>query len=118
MGTQGVLSIVKNGVVKYKIIVGCDGQWIEELKDKIKGLPFADMSCAELYQNAEDACFGCTDCRVVMDDTGEFMGPESFVDMEWPPEALESYTSTFSTSIHNPRWKRGTAEYVAVIVRP
>ena len=71
MGTPGLLSIVSDSVVKYKVFVTCNGMMVSDLALKLAGKDFADMTCRGLYNLAMEASFGCESCLVVVGGNGD-----------------------------------------------
>lgn len=102
--TQGLVSVVENGKVVFKIVAGCNGYNAPALAKRLsENQPFNIQKCLS-YSREED--FGCEDCLVVMSDkeiisrAGE-IGP--------------LYRETFCNPTFNPRWTHGTAGYTCVV---
>lgn len=110
MGTQGVVSVVKGGKVVVKAIAGCNGMQAGRLAVFIRDVIYQDRP-PTVYQMARQVRFGCADCLVVM-------GPKSVETRTQLSEDESSsplYRRTFDDPQFNPRWERGTAEYVLVV---
>ena len=101
MGTPGLLSIVSDSVVKYKVFVTCNGMMVSDLALKLAGKDFADMTCRGLYNLAMEASFGCESCLVVVGGNGD-IATES--DLSIHIEAAE-YIKGFSKPTYNPHLK-------------
>ena len=106
MATQGLVTIIKGGEVAFKIIVGCDGYSADDLVQLIKDS--GDTTIGGLVALSQEAGFGCDDCRVIMDAHSSVCGA-GVEDLD------ERYRRTFRDPQFNPRWERGTAEYVRVL---
>jgi len=107
MGTQAVISIVKDGAVVAKIIAGCDGYNAPMVADQIVefGINYDEVpTVGELRHFAIDCGLGCADCLVVMDGENCTM-----------PDVDERYRRTFEQPLFNPRWEAGTAAYTIVV---
>lgn len=104
--TQGVLSIVKDGKVRMKIIAGCDGGRVIGLATRIRELgrvPTLD----EAYQMAQRVRLGSTEDLVVMNETD--------VKFEGDEDLDPRYRDTFDQPEFNPRWALGTADHVEIV---
>ncbi len=105
MGTQAVISLVKKDHTFIKIISGCDGQNSLKLAKTIRENKMKNLQ--EIYDLAVETKFGCKDCLVVMNkDTIIYKG-----DKELDP----LYRETFDNPSFNPRWDKGTADFVIVL---
>ncbi|MFP4345636.1 MAG: hypothetical protein ACLFU8_13155 [Anaerolineales bacterium] len=107
MGTQGVVAIMQDGDVVVKAVAGCNGDRAPTLATRIirahdAGMPVTAATVAEL---AHEAGFGCSDCLVVLDEL-------TTVAVEPPRSA---YRETFDDARWNPRWERGTADWVSTV---
>lgn len=60
--TEGIVNILKNGIMLYKIIIGCDGFNIEDLAKDLQKDPPNDGD--EVYQRALQHV-GCPKCLIV-----------------------------------------------------
>ena len=114
MATQGLLTIMKDNKVKYKIIAGCNGFNIDKVKEKILMTePHILFSSSELvisillHTGAILLNFGCKDCLVVISEYG------GYYQFKEPLSSL--YGETFNQPEFNPRWEYGTADYVEVL---
>jgi hypothetical protein len=104
--TQGLVSICVAGKVVLKFVAGNDGYNAEKVGARIKssGLP---RSLEDAHRLAIDEGFGCDDCLVVLDAEQSFFKGDD--------ELSYLYRSTFSEPGFNPRWSRGTCEYLCVV---
>lgn len=112
MGTQAIISMVKNGHTFIKIICGCDGynadKLVKVLKDNKPG-NIKDMTkqLKLYYMMALENGFGCKDCLVVIDSENIiFDGDDNITSL---------YRETFDNPSFNPRWKLGIADIVVVL---
>ena len=107
MATQGIVSVRENGIVVMKVVAGCDGYNAQKLADKLRNNWPVDIDRAR--QMAMDSQFGDPDCLVVMTKSdirnGHGIGDE----------IGRRYRKTFRIPEFNPRWSRGTADYIVVI---
>lgn len=108
MSTQGIVSIVgPDGKTLIKAIAGDNGSRAGELAERIREQRL--VTAEQVYKAAQELRFGCDDCLIVMDEQGE-EGHESALE-----ELHERYRITFSTPWFNPRWARGTADYIELV---
>lgn len=105
MATQAIISLVKNGHTFIKIICGCDGYNAEKLVKNIKKDQTDNIK--DIYIMALENGFGCIECLVVMDSEHVIFGGEENID--------PLYRETFDDPSFNPRWKRGTADFVTIL---
>ena len=112
MGTQGVVSITRDGNTFIKAICGCEGYNANELLERLADIiqckcPITPQT---VYKAALASKFGCGDCLVVMSET------EAVFDFEGKGDLPSSYRTTFDDPKFNPRWGYGgNTEYVEVI---
>jgi len=119
MATQGIVSVRVDGVMQYKIVVGCDGMRAQALSSEILfrhqqtgNIP----TLGELIEMCVDHKFGCWSCRTILKHNPTdwnhptLHGPE----LGEGPDA-ERYFDTFHVAEFNPRWKYGTADHVEVV---
>lgn len=106
MGTNAVVSVVRNGKTVVKAVTGCDGQSASDLAKLIAQRRRTDA--LGVLAAAKEVSFGCEDCLVVMDkheiyakDAEDLMGG--------------LYYTKFDDPEFNPRWDRGTAAYVFTV---
>lgn len=103
--TQGLLSLLENKKVKYKIISGCSGYNIYELMKTIRDEGFKDI--IDLYEMSKDIGLGCKDCLVVMSkDNIIYRGGE---------ELHKRYKKTFNDKYFNPRCEHGGIVFKEII---
>jgi hypothetical protein len=111
MSTQGLISIVKDEKVLYKIVAGCNGMKIADLVKCIKTLYQIDkekINAYYLYHTALNYSFGCKDCLVVFNESELETNEKEF--------ALSVlFLKTFNNPNFNPRWEYGTADYIEII---
>lgn len=107
MATQGLVSVVEGGAVRFKIVAGCNGMRAVELAARLRAERFANAG--SVYDLAEECGFGCDDCRVVMGASEEFY--------LFDDDLGELYRKTFDDPRFNPRWRHGTAAHVEVVER-
>ena len=108
MSTQAVLSLVNSdGDVVIKTVVGCNGFNIDDMVNHIISNS-STLSIESVYDLAIQVGFGCKDCLVVMDSTSQLSIHDD--------DELPRYRETFNDPIFNPRWGKGTASYVQVII--
>lgn len=106
MATQGILSIVKNGQVVAKAIVGCDGYEMPNIAKDVKEHGIATA------QGLLDLChqYGLGgESLIVQSSPTEWIGDCSDDDLP------KLYAEKFNDPGFNPRWDRGTADYVEVV---
>lgn len=105
MGTQGVVSIVKNGKPIVKAVCGCNGYNAEKLAEVIKK---DNLTTAyQVWQAAKEVGFGCVDCLVVSDRQKHYYNGHE--------ELSLLYWKKFDDPQFNPRWEHGTAAYTLII---
>lgn len=105
MSTQGIVATkYPCGKTKIKAIAGCNGYNAEALgkQIKLKNLQSVD----DIYYEAMDCQFGCRACLVVMSKSEVH---------NYDDDLVPRYFDTFEAPEFNPRWGRGTADYVVVI---
>lgn len=104
--TQGLVTIMKDGKVRMKIVAGGDGDRAAQLAAPIRALgrvPTLD----EAYTLAEQVGFGSPGSLVVINETRyKFHGDGRLSKL---------YRSTFNRPRFNPRWHYGTADHIKVI---
>lgn len=105
MATQGIVSVTRDGRAIVKAVAGCNGMQAGKLVEAIKAR--RELVNAETVMlMAQRAFFGCPACLVVLDEQ-EALGA---ID-----ELPSLYRQTFDDPRFNPRWHRGTADYVEVV---
>lgn len=105
MGTQGLVTITKNGAVLFKAIAGCNGFNADKLVEMIKATP--PVADTQVWRMAHDCKFGCKDCLIVI-------GKESTLGND-VSNIPQRYYTTFADPQFNPRWEQGTAAYTEVV---
>lgn len=104
--TQGIVSVVKDGAVRLKIITGSDGMQAPKIAKAIREMgrvPTTD----EAYNMAMRLGFGHKHSLVTMNETGERFDGHG--------ELHPLYRSSFADPRFNPRWEQGTADYIEVV---
>lgn len=103
MATQGLLSIVQNGKVEWKIITGSDGYNIPKL---------AYLIAAEGVSESIDALHELA-VTYLPDEYMYVLGVNAWRSMskQVPPVM---YAITFNRPEFNPRWHHGTADYAMI----
>ena len=109
MATNGIISIIKNGKVLYKIIAGCDGY---DAKEGAKYLLInPPHSMKDAYLNSH---MGCAACLIVQSEDGFYCeGEEIFEEPDGVDE--QRYRLTFQNKYFNPRWWIGACYYTYVV---
>ncbi len=108
MGTNGIVSVVKDRKVIVKAVAGCNGFNAYKLKRLI--MVSQAGTVASVVAAAHAVQFGCPDCLVVFTSDGQGVNLPDDDD----PEGLNRYLQTFSDTEFNPRWARGEASYKVV----
>ncbi len=107
MATQGIVTIVHDGEVVMKFIVGCDGMNAGKLARALKKKGIVPK-LAEAYNLARELDFGSPTSLVIMGEKrSKFDGCIG--------RLPRLYRQTFSQPRFNPRWKYGTASHVKVV---
>lgn len=117
MGTQGILSVVKEGVMLAKVITGSNGQKIPEvakrLLEDLRGRGNTVTPCGLLGS----VVASCVECGFDLEDEGFVIQTSETGEVQDGRDDLpQLYRFTFAVPWFNPRWDRGTADYVRVIV--
>jgi len=107
MGTQGLVSVVKDNEVQLKIIVGTDGYNAAPLAKWLRANP--DAQPREIYDRALDIGFGSKHSLVVQFGPNESIADEGIGDLS------PLYIEKFSDPKFNPRWRYGTADHVVIV---
>jgi hypothetical protein len=113
MSTQGLISIVKDEKVLYKIVVGCNGMKIADLVKCIKTLYQINkekINAYYLYRTTLNYNFGCKDCLVVFNESELETDNKNLFHGSFP-----LFLKTFNDPNFNPRWEYGTADYTEII---
>jgi len=109
MATQGVLSIVEDGIVILKLVTGSEGMRIPELRDWIEDYPKADA--AAIYDKAFEFGIGGDESLIVQLTSIKHLPKKA----KLIPGSL--YEKQFYNPTFNPRWCSGESDYLAVIER-
>jgi hypothetical protein len=105
MGTQGLVTVQKDGKVVMKLITGQDGYFAEKVANQIlKEWPVTGFKA---YKIAQNIGFRCIDCLVVI--------TEKQIITRGDEEVNPLYRETFHDPEFNPRWAQGTADHTVVI---
>ena len=106
MATQGIISIVADGKVVAKAIVGADGYEMPAIAEEVKQRGVA--TAQELLDICHEYGLG-GESLIVQSSPTEWIG--DCTDDELP----ELYAEKFHDPRFNPRWKHGTADYIVVV---
>jgi len=105
--TNGVVSIVIDGEVQFKLVAGCNGFRTDVLARDLMHLLGGPLLRSDLYTAAKDIGFGCKDCLVVQDRDGDlYLGDEDLSPL---------YRLHFREPEFNPRWECGLVAEIRVI---
>lgn len=115
MGTQGIISLMRNGQVVRKIVTGCNGMQVPRLAAAIRTDPTDDPQ--KLLELAVAAKLTCG-CLVIQVSPTEFVVPEGQDEFETDTPDGRRWRDTFHNSIFNPRWENGTAAYCEIVHLP
>jgi len=107
MGTNAVVSLVRNGSTLIKCVAGCNG-W--EAPTLAKIIAEQHLHTVEGIHSAALALgFGCKDCLVTQDrDHALAADPVTIMGGTF-------YVSKFHEPAFNPRWHAGTASYIYLV---
>jgi hypothetical protein len=112
MGTQGLISLVRNGEVVRKIVVGCSGMHVPDLAAELRKNQTDDPEA--LVRMARGFEVGCSGCLVVQTGPTSFVLPDGFA-FEQDDKDFRRWRDTFANPVFNPRWDNGTAAYIEVV---
>lgn len=113
MATQGIVSILDaDGKMLFKAIAGSDGYNALKLVEWVKAQSRV-LTIEDVYEAAKRVQFGGQDDLVVQDSTGSLCfhgdgGPDGLGGLY--RDRVKFYVPHF-----NPRWERGTADYVEIV---
>ena len=111
MGTQGIVSIVdQHNQTVMKFVAGDNGMKAPVLAAWLRENYQERHTYSDLYAKAIELGFGCEDCLVLIGQCAMF----SHIPGDSPP----SYRETFDKPEWNPRWERGSADYVEMVRVP
>jgi hypothetical protein len=116
MGTQGLVTIVSknDGTVLLKAVTGMDGDRAKLLARELKKR--WPLSLKEAHAIAKEVEFGPPESLVVFTrEEACFDHDDEQLPVEELPEDCKLYRATFDKPRFNPRWERGTADYVVVV---
>lgn len=105
MATQGVLSVVRGGEVVVKLVTGSDGYQLPKLAEVIREKRLVDV--VDIYVEAERLHIGSCGSLYVFDRDGSCVTNGD--------DLPDKYRETFTVPQWNPRWERGTADYIEVV---
>lgn len=113
MATQGIVSIIYNGKMLFKVVAGSDGYNAPKLVDWAKAYDGV-MAAEVFYKAAIQVGFGHKTDLVVQASDGSliFSDELSYEDFG----GLYRDYSKFLDPRFNPRWEIGTADHVAIVV--
>jgi hypothetical protein len=117
--TNGIVSIRKDGMMLFKIIVGHDGQNAGKVASRVSELNYVPTA-EELADICAEEDFGCNDCLIILEHNPDNWNHPKILkgkDIDWDEDDPENqrYYDTFHVAEFNPRWKYGTAPNVKVI---
>lgn len=107
MATQGTVSVVKEGVVRMKIVAGSNGFHAKVLADWLRANP--GTTAQDAFDKASAVGFGSEDDLIVQSSPSEFISNNGIAEV--PP----LYQVHFFDPIFNPRWSHGTADHVEIV---
>lgn len=108
--TQGIISIIKNNAVVFKCVTGCNGYKAKETAEKIKSIPFEELTGEKIYQICIETNFGEAGMLVVQSKK------ESYCDnMMDNLDPIYRNKKKFNDPKFNPRWECGLADQVEII---
>lgn len=105
MGTQGIVSVVREDQVIYKVIAGCNGMMAPKLADAIR--KHTPETLQEVHDLAIESAFGCYACLVSLSKEASIYKGDD--------ELNQRFFTTFLNPKYNPRWERGSADYVKIV---
>jgi hypothetical protein len=119
--TNGVVSIVVDGSVRWKIITGHDGEAAPAMANLIREFilekrKIPDRDDLLCFVSATD--FGSPKTVVILEKAPlpqRAIVHSTDPDWDYDNPEYQRYTDTFDVPQFNPRWKYGTAPYVEVI---
>ncbi len=117
--TQGIVTIRKNGVVRFKCIAGSDGMQAKDLKNELEKYTFDELSVELLFNLCEKVKFGSIDYNLVIQKKryGETKVQvfHRLKDEEIVQDSLYYNESLFKNPEFNPRWECGLAEHTLIV---
>ena len=110
MGTQGIVSVIMDDRVLFKVVAGCNGFNAPNLAEAIRKMK--PTSIHRVHKMAKEHDCGCSACLVTLDGHMTCIG---LVDKMDDPNTVMRYLNTFRYPRFNPRWTQGIADYVEVV---
>jgi hypothetical protein len=107
MATQGIISIVQDDKVLFKLVAGCNGMTAEKTANAIRKMKHEDMNVVSLYDIGMKHDFGCKDCLVVQSEMTYKAAEDE--------ELSKLYFEKFQNAEFNPRWECGIASHVEIV---
>jgi hypothetical protein len=109
--TEGMISILKDGMVHFKIVAGCNGHSVSEVAGGLRKLPLNEYRAFNLrHLIREYYRFGCDDCLIVSSRLGD-----DFI-IHVPHANLQKYYWTkFDNLRFNPRRSSGEVAHLEII---
>jgi hypothetical protein len=109
MATQGMVSVIKGGKVVAKVVTGCNGSRTAQLASVIGAHGKYDP--LTLAQDAKTFKVGCSDCLLI---AGENPDAPQKVSVYGAADGaqVDLVVRTFQQENFNPRWERGSCDYV------
>ena len=105
MGTQGIVSVVKDGEMLVKAVAGCDGYNAHALAQEIADCGMNTVE--EVFSAAQRLHFGSRESLVVQDSARDLYAGDD--------ELSSLYREKFKDPEFNPRWELGSADHVVVV---
>lgn len=113
MGTQGLVTFRQDRQVLAKVTVAHDGAMAFRFAEAVRNVQddtiYTDPQA--LAGIAAQIKFGCDKCIVVATRDGCFSPTNEMPSSDYVDRAAR----TFDDEIFNPRWDRGTADYILVV---
>lgn len=107
MATQGMVSVRKNGRVVMKIVVGCNGYKAHAVAKTIRMMRRVPTK-KEANNISYNVGFGGDLDKVIVTKSNAYRFTGQ----------MGLYQSTFHKPEFNPRWKRGTVDYLEIVDLP
>jgi hypothetical protein len=121
--TNGIVSLIINGQMMFKLITDHDGQAAGDVAARIRAMiSHNEMpTAASLRSAAIEEGFGAEDTLIIVERgpwdgaTDLIIHAPSEMECDWNEGESTRYRDTFDVPQFNPRWKFGTAPYVEVV---
>jgi hypothetical protein len=110
MATQGLVSVVQNDEVKFKVVAGSGGMNASKLAKWLKNNQEATPQ--EIYDKALELNFGHKSDLVLQHSPTDVVANEDFGTIDDYPEW---YRTKFHEPMFNPRWECGLCDHTHVV---